>query len=162
MGEEGAGLLAGILFGDRTKMDEKIYEDFQKNGTAHLLAVSGLHISLIYSVLSAAFRKSRYDSGKSPCCCDPHIICGAVRILSLCSACCLYDPDSYRGKNISPKVRRSVLYFVLRFLSFDVPAGDTFFRGISAVFSGGADDQYRHAPRGPDRVVWEKNGVHRE
>ena len=66
MGEEGAGLLAGILFGDRTKMDEKIYEDFQKNGTAHLLAVSGLHISLIYSVLSAASGNPATMAGNLP------------------------------------------------------------------------------------------------
>ncbi len=45
--EADAGLLSAVLLGDKTKMDEEINELYQKNGIAHLLAVSGLHISLI-------------------------------------------------------------------------------------------------------------------
>ncbi len=43
------GLIIAILFGDKTMMDEDIYSDFQKNGTAHILAVSGLHTGIIYA-----------------------------------------------------------------------------------------------------------------
>ena len=45
--ETDAGLLSAILLGDKTRMDTGINELYQKNGIAHLLAVSGLHISLI-------------------------------------------------------------------------------------------------------------------
>lgn len=43
------GLITAILFGDKTMMDEDVYADFQKNGTAHVLAVSGLHTGIIYA-----------------------------------------------------------------------------------------------------------------
>ena len=40
----------GMLFGDTSGIDEEVYDDFRKNGTAHVLAVSGLHIGLLYSI----------------------------------------------------------------------------------------------------------------
>ncbi|MDD6190081.1 MAG: DNA internalization-related competence protein ComEC/Rec2 [Firmicutes bacterium] len=48
---ETAAMLGGILFGDKTEIDESVTEDFRKNGTAHILAVSGLHIGIIYRFL---------------------------------------------------------------------------------------------------------------
>lgn len=45
--EKDAGLLAAVLLGDKTQMDGEINDLYQKNGIAHLLAVSGLHVSLI-------------------------------------------------------------------------------------------------------------------
>lgn len=47
--ESGQGLIMAILFGDKTLLDEDTYSDFQKNGTAHILAVSGLHTGIIYA-----------------------------------------------------------------------------------------------------------------
>lgn len=46
MGEEG-GILSGILLGDKSELDPEVKELYQKNGIAHLLAVSGLHVSFI-------------------------------------------------------------------------------------------------------------------
>lgn len=43
------GLIMAIIFGDKTMMDEEVYSDFQRNGTAHVLAVSGLHMGIIYA-----------------------------------------------------------------------------------------------------------------
>ena len=43
------GLIMAILFGDKTMLDEELYSEFQKNGTAHILAVSGLHTGIIYA-----------------------------------------------------------------------------------------------------------------
>ena len=40
------GLLRGILFGDIQEIEEDTYDTFRRNGTAHVLAVSGLHIGL--------------------------------------------------------------------------------------------------------------------
>ena len=50
-------LLRGVLFGDTDSMDEEMKEDFQSNGTAHILAVSGLHIGLLYSVFRMLRKK---------------------------------------------------------------------------------------------------------
>lgn len=44
------GLLRGILFGDTGALDEEIYREFRENGTAHVLAVSGLHVGMLYAV----------------------------------------------------------------------------------------------------------------
>ncbi len=51
-GEETAGMIRAIMFGSKTDIDDEVLEGFQKNGTAHVLAVSGLHIGLIYGFLS--------------------------------------------------------------------------------------------------------------
>ena len=43
-------LIIGMIFGDTGDMPEDLYDDFRRNGTAHILAVSGLHINLLYSL----------------------------------------------------------------------------------------------------------------
>ena len=48
---ETAAMMRAIMFGDKGLLDEETREVFQKNGTAHILAVSGLHIGLLYSFL---------------------------------------------------------------------------------------------------------------
>lgn len=45
-----------MLFGDKTSMAENIYEAFQQNGTAHVLAVSGLHVGILYGFFAALWR----------------------------------------------------------------------------------------------------------
>lgn len=42
-----AGLLMGILFGDKSGISEKIIISFQESSLAHILAVSGAHVSYI-------------------------------------------------------------------------------------------------------------------
>ncbi len=46
--EESRGILMGLLFGETDFLDEDIYEEFRNNGTAHILAVSGLHVGILY------------------------------------------------------------------------------------------------------------------
>lgn len=41
-----SGLLQAILFGDRSKLSETSQSIFQRTGTIHLIAISGLHISI--------------------------------------------------------------------------------------------------------------------
>ncbi len=55
-GESAAGLMRGILFGEKTEIGEDTLEEFQRNGTAHILAVSGLHIGILYGVLGKLWR----------------------------------------------------------------------------------------------------------
>ena len=50
-------MLRGILFGDTHQMDEELYEDFRRNGTAHVLAVSGLHVGILYGVYKKIYER---------------------------------------------------------------------------------------------------------
>lgn len=51
-GESTSGMMRAILFGEKGELDEDLLEEFQKNGTAHILAVSGLHIGIIYGFIN--------------------------------------------------------------------------------------------------------------
>lgn len=55
-GHDVSSMMGAIMFGEKSEMDEDILEEFQKNGTAHVLAVSGLHIGMIYAVISKLWR----------------------------------------------------------------------------------------------------------
>lgn len=47
MGDKNGGVLAAMLLGEKSEMDEDIKELYQKNGIGHILAISGLHISFV-------------------------------------------------------------------------------------------------------------------
>ena len=55
-GVETAAMTAGVLFGQTDDIDEDTLEEFRMNGTAHILSVSGLHIGIIYGVISWLWR----------------------------------------------------------------------------------------------------------
>ena len=59
MGLRSAGILVGMLFGDKNMLDDDVYEMFQKNGTAHILAVSGIHVGIIYLLLGRLLNARR-------------------------------------------------------------------------------------------------------
>ena len=44
-----AGLYRSFLFADKSKVNEQVYNDFKLSGLAHLLAISGLHIAVVFS-----------------------------------------------------------------------------------------------------------------
>ena len=50
LGDDSA-VVMGLLFGETSGIDEDIIETFRRGGTAHVLAVSGLHLGLLYSFL---------------------------------------------------------------------------------------------------------------
>ena len=54
-----AAMLCGMLLGDRDAMDSSTAENFRSTGIAHLLAVSGLHLTLLTLALSELLRKLR-------------------------------------------------------------------------------------------------------
>ena len=64
MNRESFSLLAGLMFGEKGYLDEEVYESFQRNGIAHVLAVSGLHVGLVYALVQKllAGRKNRRTS----------------------------------------------------------------------------------------------------
>lgn len=55
--EQDSGILKAVITGERNDLDEDIYELYQKNGIAHILAISGLHISFIGMSLYRLLRR---------------------------------------------------------------------------------------------------------
>ncbi len=45
--KQDAGVFQAVLLGDKSELSDELKERFQDNGIAHILAVSGLHVSLI-------------------------------------------------------------------------------------------------------------------
>lgn len=54
-GEETSSLMRAILFGEKYELDEEVIENFRESGIAHILAVSGLHIGIIYGFLNSVW-----------------------------------------------------------------------------------------------------------
>ncbi len=50
-----SGLIIGILTGDKNYCADEVYKNFRLSGSAHILAVSGLHMSIWISVFGALF-----------------------------------------------------------------------------------------------------------
>ena len=57
LGEENAGVLCAMLLGDKTSMVVEIKNLYRKSGIAHVLAISGLHISLLGMLLYRFLRR---------------------------------------------------------------------------------------------------------
>lgn len=58
-GGEGAGILAALVCGWRADLSEEVYESFKVTGLAHLVAVSGAHLSLVAAFTAALLRVLR-------------------------------------------------------------------------------------------------------
>ena len=58
---ESAAILKGILLGDKSGFTDEMYDKFANSGISHIVAVSGLHLSIMFSFLMIIFtgRKSR-------------------------------------------------------------------------------------------------------
>ncbi|MBE5819464.1 MAG: ComEC family competence protein [Clostridiales bacterium] len=60
--KESAGILMGVLFGEKTGINEETILDFQESSLAHILAVSGAHVS--YIVLGVVFILKKFNVRK--------------------------------------------------------------------------------------------------
>lgn len=56
---ENRGVLRGVIFGDKSEIDEEVLKEFNLNSSGHILAVSGLHIGFLYSLLRLISGKKR-------------------------------------------------------------------------------------------------------
>lgn len=54
---QNAGLVRALILGDRTQMSEEMREALNETGTAHLVAISGLHVTTLAMMLSVLFRR---------------------------------------------------------------------------------------------------------
>ena len=59
MDEHSFQITAGLLFGETSLMDKDLYEQFRLNGISHILAVSGLHVGLLYAIITKLLGKKR-------------------------------------------------------------------------------------------------------
>ncbi len=55
--DESFSILSGVLFGEKGYMADDLYEEFQTNGIAHVLAVSGLHVGLVYGTIQKILKR---------------------------------------------------------------------------------------------------------
>ena len=65
-----AGVLAGMVIGNRSEIPPETYADFQRTGVFHVFAISGLHVGLVTAVVVVALRLLRI----------PRRWCGGVAI----------------------------------------------------------------------------------
>ncbi len=52
-----SAILKGILIGDKSGFSDELYEKFAYSGISHIVAVSGLHISILFSFLMVASKR---------------------------------------------------------------------------------------------------------
>lgn len=62
-----AGILNGMLIGDKSEIDDGIYENFKAAGVVHLLSVSGFHCSLLGMLIYRGLLRSGFSKRFSSC-----------------------------------------------------------------------------------------------
>ncbi|MBQ4507137.1 MAG: DNA internalization-related competence protein ComEC/Rec2 [Firmicutes bacterium] len=95
--EDEFAVASGLIFGAKDRMDEDQREQYRRSGISHILAVSGLHVGLLYGVLTKLI-KSRGWAGDAA-------VCAALLCYVLLS-------------EASVSVLRASLMVILRMLSF--------------------------------------------
>jgi len=63
LGKEVGTLSVGLLLGDTASLDASVVRDFRRAGISHLMAVSGLHMSVILGGLELLLRRLRIGRG---------------------------------------------------------------------------------------------------
>ena len=56
LGREERSILQALLLGDRREIDPALYASYAAAGAVHILAVSGLHVGILYLLISWVFR----------------------------------------------------------------------------------------------------------
>ena len=59
---DSAGICTALVLGDKEGLDENLYDDISSSGLAHVLAVSGLHITTLSTALFFILRKCKVNS----------------------------------------------------------------------------------------------------
>lgn len=58
-GEHDGGILSAMVLGDKSNLDDEVKAMYQRNGIIHILAISGLHISLLGMGIYKLLKKCR-------------------------------------------------------------------------------------------------------
>lgn len=81
--EESIALAKALLTGDRSSLDRATVEAFRKAGAAHILALSGLHLGIIYGILAKALRWiGRGRTGNVIKSCVTVVCCGFYTVMT--------------------------------------------------------------------------------
>ena len=91
-------LMGALLTGNKSYLDYATIEIFRKSGASHLLALSGLHLGFIYSLI----RKILQPLGNSP-------VIKAVRVGTVIGFCSFYTIMTGAG----PSITRALLFIVI-------------------------------------------------
>ena len=90
------GIINALLFGQRVFLDKEIIESYTNAGVIHILAISGLHVGIIYIILGFIFKPLiRFKNGKNI---NLILIIGILWFFAFLSG-------------LSPSVTRAVLMF---------------------------------------------------
>lgn len=54
-------VLAAMTLGDKSSLSDRLKEDYSVSGASHILALSGLHLGIIYAILSLIFLRRRWQ-----------------------------------------------------------------------------------------------------
>lgn len=121
LSEDNAGITYAVLFGDKTFLNNEIYNAFKIGGTAHILAVSGLHIGFLIVFLLAImslFRiKKWYKFGGLAICLFVYCyICGfapSVVRASIMGLCILLGNNLGREKDVFSNIALSAIIILI-------------------------------------------------
>lgn len=87
--EHTASICQALILGDKTGMDDGLYDNVKASGLAHVLAVSGLHISTLSTLLYFLLKKMKVN---------PKIACIAVILLTFAyTLLCSFTASSLRA-----------------------------------------------------------------
>ncbi len=84
---ETASLLVAMVLGDRSLLADETETDFRRSGLSHLMAVSGLHVTLLFAWLS---KTSRAPKGKAA-------VLRSLLLLAFYGWICSFSPSVMRG-----------------------------------------------------------------
>ena len=62
LSEPGAGLSKAMFLGLKTEVAPKLKEGLEENGLAHILAISGMHIAILYTLIFFIFKRLRVNN----------------------------------------------------------------------------------------------------
>lgn len=92
-------LITALLTGDRKGMDRQIIDCFRRSGASHILALSGLHLGLIYTLIRATTSPlGNYPASR------------AFRYAVVCGSCIFYTLMT----GASPSTVRALLFILIR------------------------------------------------
>ena len=63
MDDDAYGIIAAMTLGERSTLDKELKDTYSRMGAAHILALSGLHLMIIYSVITLVLGWHRYRIG---------------------------------------------------------------------------------------------------
>ena len=116
MSEEDAAIMKAMLLGDKSFMDEEIKDLYKDSGIMHILAVSGLHISIIGMGIYRLLKKVKL----------PEMLSAAASIVIM------FSYGAMCGMNTS--AFRAIMMFILRLLAPLLGRTYDIFTGLSLSF----------------------------